>query len=116
MTDFKSQLKETLDQYQSAEKINRHLDKLDRRLTAEGKELGKMALALDKENKDYEELEKLSIRSIFHKVLGSKEEQMEKEKQEYLQASLKYDEAKKAIELLEIMLFEIRNWVSVPFN
>lgn len=101
MQDFKKQLKATLEEYQSAEKIKRHLNKLDKRLDTETKELASLALALDKENKDYEELEKLSIRSIFHKVLGSKEEQMEKEKQEYLQASLKYDEAKKAIELLE---------------
>ena len=41
------------------------------------------------------------MKGLFHQVLGSKEEQIEKERQEYLQASLKYDEAKKSLELLE---------------
>jgi len=46
-------------------------------------------------------LEELSVKGLFYKILGSKEEQIEKERQEYLQVSLKYDEAKKSLELLE---------------
>ena len=42
-------------------------------------------------------------------MLGSKEEQIEKERQEYLQVSLKYDEAKKSVELLEYEEQILRN-------
>lgn len=38
---------------------------------------------------------------MFYKVLGSKEAQIEKERQEYLEVALKYDEAKKKVDLLE---------------
>lgn len=56
---------------------------------------------LDKELRDIKELEKLGIKSLFHKVLGSKEEQLEKERQEYLALSLKYKELNKSIEISE---------------
>ncbi|MBP6796059.1 MAG: hypothetical protein KA143_13430 [Saprospiraceae bacterium] len=56
---------------------------------------------VQKEYADVENLEKLGLKTMFYKVLGSKETQMEKERQEYLQASLKYDQVKKSLELLE---------------
>ena len=48
-----------------------------------------------KEFEDIENLEKLGMKALFYKVLGSQEEQLEKERQEYLQASLKYDQVRK---------------------
>jgi hypothetical protein len=48
-----------------------------------------------------EELEKMSITSVFYKVLGSQDEQLEKERQEYLTVSIKHKETKIDIEILE---------------
>ena len=96
-----TQFQKVLKKSQSAEKIKRHLQQLEKQINTEYTLLDELANLLNKESKDYEALESMSLKSIFYKVLGSKEEQMEKERQEYLQASLKYDEAKKSIELME---------------
>ena len=45
---------------------------------------------LFKENKDVEDLEKLTFKSIIASILGNKEEKLEKEKYEAVQASIEY--------------------------
>ncbi|MEG0593354.1 MAG: hypothetical protein RR512_08555, partial [Coprobacillus sp.] len=45
---------------------------------------------LIKENKDVEKLENTSIISLFHSIVGSKEEALEKERQEAMVASVQY--------------------------
>lgn len=75
---------------ESTKELNRFYDKL------EG-----MNKSLSKELRDIEKLEGLSTKAIFHKILGNKEEQLEKERQEYLELTLKYENIQKSIELLE---------------
>jgi signal transduction protein with GAF and PtsI domain len=68
------------------------------------KELGrkiKLENILQDEDKDVKKLESLSITSIFYSMLGSKHEQLEKERQELLSARLKYDECCKSVLALE---------------
>ena len=101
MSDIQQALKETYDALQHATRVDRHLAELNQELSEAYQELDKLEKKLEKEFKDIERLEKLSVKGLFHQVLGSKEEQIEKERQEYLQASLKYDEAKKSAKLLE---------------
>lgn len=62
---------------------------------------GKLEEELKKERKDFERLEKLSINSMFYSLVGKKEEKLDKEKEEYFIAKLKYDENLKKIEELE---------------
>ncbi|HMQ07708.1 MAG TPA: hypothetical protein PKC30_10445 [Saprospiraceae bacterium] len=66
--------------------------------------LADLSKRAEKELNDIKKLEGLSIRSIFHRALGSKARQMEKEKQEYLEVSLQYNEYLKQIELMEYEL------------
>ncbi|MBU3093310.1 hypothetical protein KPL35_14670 [Clostridium sp. CF011] len=56
---------------------------------------------LKDEDKDVKKLESLSITSIFYSILGSKHQQLEKERQELLSARLKYDECCKSVLALE---------------
>lgn len=56
---------------------------------------------LKDEDKDVKKLESLSITSIFYYILGSKEKQLEKERQELLAARLKYEECAKSVLDLE---------------
>ncbi len=56
---------------------------------------------LDKEKVDVEKLEGLGLASLFHAVLGDKNARIEKEKQEYLAAKLKYDDAEYAVAALD---------------
>lgn len=101
MSDLQRKIKKTIGEVNQVEKIKKHLADLDKRLAVAYKEQDKLAKVLEEEYENLDDLEKLSLKSLFYKVLGSKEEQMEKARQEYLQASLKFDEYKKSIELLE---------------
>lgn len=47
---------------------------------------------LAKENREYEKISKTSISALFYKVLGSLEEQVEKERQDALAAQIKYEQ------------------------
>ncbi len=53
----------------------------------------KLKKILAAEQSDVDALEGLSITSLFHAILGSKEQKLEKERQELLAAKLKYDQA-----------------------
>ncbi len=101
MPDIHKELKATLIKLEQARKVDRHLADLNQQLQQAYDEQDRLERKLAKEFKDIEKLEKLSVKGLFHTVLGSKEEQIEKERQEYLQVSLKFDEAKKSTELLE---------------
>ena len=101
MKDLQKKLKSKISEFNTIQKINKHLVQLDQRIAKEQAQLDKTLKRIEKENEDAEKLEKMSIKSIFHKILGDKEKQLEKERQEYLQAALKYDEHRKTLELLE---------------
>ena len=45
---------------------------------------------LKKENKDVEKLEKSTIQSLFYSIVGTKQQQLEKERYEAMQASIEY--------------------------
>lgn len=75
-----------------------------------------LAEILEKEEKDVDKLEQLSLTGLFAAVLGTKEEKLEKERQEYLVAKLKYDasqklihELKKEISMLEEQMAPLKN-------
>ena len=89
MSNFQKELDKVLKKYQDFERVNKHLIDLDKRIDESYKAMDKLERVMTKEQKEVEELEKLSLKGIFHKVLGSKAEQLEKERQEYLQAALK---------------------------
>lgn len=60
--------------------------------------LSELKDVLDKENLDVRKLEKKSLANIFYSVLGSLEENVEKEQREALAAKLKYDQATRDLE------------------
>lgn len=65
------------------------------------KELKKI---LEKERKDFEKLEDLSLSSILLSLTGKKEEKLDKEKEEYIIAKLIYEDCIKQINELETQL------------
>ena len=101
MEDFQKQLNKILSKSQDFDRIQKHLKSLEQQLAKGYKELDKLEKVMDKQGQDVEQLDKLSLKGIFHKILGSKKEQLGKERQEYLQAALKRNEHKKSVELLE---------------
>ena len=63
---------------------------------------------LDKERKDVEKLEGLSMSVVLLTLVGKKYEKLDKEKEEYLLATLKYEELEKQIKKLEMEIKNIR--------
>lgn len=56
---------------------------------------------LAKEQRDVEKLEGLSLTALFHRILSSRTEQLDQERQEYLAVKLRHDECKGTIADLE---------------
>lgn len=61
----------------------------------------KLLITLQDEDKDVKKLESLSIAGLFYSILGSKQQQLEKERQELLCAELKYQDCCRTISVLE---------------
>ncbi len=99
--ETQKQIKETLEVLVGLQKVKKHFNNTENELQNAYKKLDELHDILEKEYKDVKEIEGLSMKSLFAKVLGSKEKQIEKERQEYLQASLKYNDFKKQVEVIE---------------
>ncbi|MEE9437565.1 MAG: hypothetical protein V3V14_01110 [Saprospiraceae bacterium] len=81
--------------------VKRHSDSVNEELDSVLDKKDEIENNLIKELEDITKLEKLGIRSIFHKVLGDKEKQLEIERQEYLQVTLQHKEILNALEVVE---------------
>jgi len=98
-------LQQKLEELKSIEIVDRHFKTTQKSLKEAYKESKRIQKQLEKENADIEKLEKMSLKRLFHNILGNKEQQLEKERQEFLEMTLKFKEHTKSIELLE---FEIK--------
>ncbi len=99
---------------QAAERVARR-EKLSRRvadLEAEHREAAETAERLKEklhqERLDVEQLEGISLTALLATILGSKEQQLEKERQDALAAELKYPEARTRLKALEADLDRAR--------
>ena len=99
-----AEIRNTIGEIESLKAVERHYRTTEEQLATTQSEMKALEKRIDKELQDIENLEGLSVKSIFYKVLGSKEEQMERERQEYLQATLQLKENRKGIEILEYEL------------
>ena len=95
------QIKQVIEELASLKNIQSHLKALHDQIKEEETRLLELDKAVDQQLKDFESLQKLSVKGLFYKVLGNKEEQLEKERQEYLKVNLEYKDAKESLELLE---------------
>lgn len=96
------------EQLSEARQAQRRRDKLDADLQRAQEDLNKDRFRLqelqaiaDQEDRDVRRLEGLSMTALFLTVLGSKEDQLQKERQEYLSAHLKSRQAQHAVQVLE---------------
>jgi hypothetical protein len=81
-------------------KLNLLLKQTEQDMIKEKLLLNKLSSELQKEHEDVLKLESSNITSLFYAILGTKEERLEKERQELLKARLKYDQCKKNVEFL----------------
>ena len=86
-------IQQLIGSYQSAFFAQKHFDKVKVRLIEEQKQLANLSAALEKEQLDVLKMQHLTLKGIFHSILGDKKQQYEIEKQEYLMATMAYNEA-----------------------
>ncbi len=63
--------------------------------------LDKLKITLEKEQKDVEKLEKLSLSNFIATIMNNKGEKLEKEHEEYFKAKLKFDEQSAKVNLID---------------
>lgn len=93
------------------DRVKRLLEKSLEELSELKKKRELLYESLQKEKKDLDRIEGLSLTNLFHCLLGDKKECIEKERQEFLLQKLKYDEADHAISNLNVYIFELENQI-----
>jgi hypothetical protein len=103
------------EQQRQRSKAERDLKSVEADLAEETGRLETLNQRLGKEQRDVERLEHASLATLFYSVLGSRDTQLEKERQELLQAQLHAETARRAIaslqaeqERLKELLFRLR--------
>ena len=92
------QLKESAEEKKRIEKL---LNRTQKELTQEQNKLIQLNKKQQKEFEDVKRLEEGGIASLFHEILGTNEKKLDKERQEYLAAKLKYENCQKQIDKLK---------------
>jgi len=88
------------DEIFQVEKSNKRLSDIEFQLEVLYRDLGTHKTKMEKEHEDVRKLEKISAHKLFGTILGNQQEQLEKERQEYLQAVLEYNSIAREIDLL----------------
>ena len=101
MNRLDNQLRSAYEASKQKVKIELHLKYLEELIPKKQKEIDNLILLAVREEADIVQLEKLNILSLFYTILSSKEQQLEKERQEYLHAFLKLKGAKEDLKALE---------------
>jgi len=98
--ELSAQLLQINDQFATRKKLRRNLKSVQSSLEEERARLKSLTKLLRKESRDVARLEGLSLTGLFHEILGSKEEQLDKERREELAARLKLSQCAHAVEAL----------------
>jgi hypothetical protein len=101
LDELNRELLEVKQKLRIRQKLLDDLDRTQNMLSEQTTRLTELEVIVQKEGADVENLEGLSLTGLFHAVLGDKQTQLEKERQEYLAAKLKYDECKYSVSALE---------------
>lgn len=110
------QILSTYEEVLRKEKIDIHLAGLEDLIFTRQEKLKELESILSKQSNDIQKLEKVSILSLFRKILGNPEKAIDREKQDYLLAVMKYNECKASIEALKNEQTLLRNVQSGLFG
>lgn len=96
-----TRLTEIVEQKRLKKKLEQNLSSVQKELKDKSALLESLRISLEKEKVDVEKLERTSLTGLFYSMLGSREQQLDKERQEMLSAQLKYQQAKYQMDYLE---------------
>jgi hypothetical protein len=94
------------------EKYTRRLEQLRNERALESQNGSQLKLQLEKEMKDVDKLEGVSLTGFFLMISGKKEERLEKEKEEAYKAKVLYEETQKKLSELDMDIQAIQNKLS----
>lgn len=95
------ELKNLRQKVEEKSKIRIRLEKLRANLEEENLKLKSLSDILEKEKKEIEKLENISVTSIFYSIIGKKDSKLEKEKQKFYSAQYNYEVSRGTIEDLK---------------
>ncbi|MBA4385370.1 MAG: hypothetical protein C0410_11590 [Anaerolinea sp.] len=96
-----ARLTELDEQKRLKKKLELNLSSVQKDLKDKSSLLESLRIRLEKEKVDVEKLERTSLTVLFYSVLGSREQQLEKERQEMLSAQLQFQQTKYQVDFLE---------------
>lgn len=99
--ELNSQLSDARQAQRRRDKLRADLLRAQDDLQKERARMAELLAITDMESSDVKRLEGLSMTALFYAALGSKEEQLQKERQEYLSAHLKSTQSQHAVQALE---------------
>jgi hypothetical protein len=99
--ELNSQLSEARSAQRRRDKLRTDLKRAQEDLQKERLRFQELQAITDQEDRDVHRLEGLSITGLFLTILGSKDEQLQNERQEYLSAHLKSQQSQHALQVLE---------------
>jgi chromosome segregation ATPase len=101
LQDLSTRLSSAAEQKRLKQKLEHDLRTVETELQDRSTHLASLEAQLAKEKVDVEKLERTSLTGLFYSVLGSREEQLDKERQELLAAELRYQQTKHQVTFLE---------------
>ncbi len=99
--DLGQKLKNAITELEQKRTAAKHLKVVQADLEKAFQELETHEQLASKEYREYRDLEKMGLRRLFGTVLGNREQQLERERQEHLEAVLGLKKCKQEVELLE---------------
>lgn len=99
--ELNRQLIEIKEKLRTKQRLESQIGQAKEKLNEERGKLDKLSAVLKKEEADVRKLEGLSLTAMFHQALGSKDQKLNKEKQEFLVVQLKYDQCQHSVISLE---------------
>jgi DNA repair exonuclease SbcCD ATPase subunit len=101
LEELSARLSKALERKRLKGKLERDLRAVESELRDKSPRLASLSAQLEKERVDVEKLERTSLTTLFYSVLGGREEQLEKERQELLAAQLSYQQTRHQVAYLE---------------
>lgn len=116
MSRKKSELKLAFENMMLKRKIENHLVNLDKKIAFQEKAVIRLQRIMDKEEDDIYKFDSKNLLTFFQKVLGDQLDQLEKERQEYLMATLQVQDAEKKLQSMRYEKEVLQKQLSGLFN
>ncbi|HHW26672.1 MAG TPA: hypothetical protein GXX23_04930 [Firmicutes bacterium] len=101
LEDIERKLAEVVARVENKKSLERKLQRARQELDSERARLAGLAAEMAREQKDVARLEGVSLAGLFYAVLGDRSARIDKEREEYLRAKLRHDQAEQAVKQLE---------------